>query len=316
MTTTWDMVVSPNGQWVAYTTGDSYKTVRTITLANVVAGSSYTITSAEVLDSLRFVSDELLVLKTAATSAVDGDLRGHVPGSGDTSFLIASDVHGHQFSLDRTRVMVAKLSRPVGSTLWASLYSIPVTGGDPLLLVKDWSSPYSDMGSPFSFDSQGKYALYVSLVGLDPVSYTVSVVDMYGAKPRKLSNDVGFVPTLATSSVLLLDTDSGGRFRLRLTDIATGVDRLSFASKEEQVISVMPFRGDQAVFFGTTDGQKNWARFMSARFPQSVVLGEWEEGHNRSAEPMPVEADPTGCFTVVNTDVTPGPGTRLVLLPE
>jgi hypothetical protein len=26
--------------------------------------------------------------------------------------------------------------------------------------------------------------------------------------------------------------------------------------------------------------------------------------------------DPTGCFTVVDTDLAPGPGTRLVLLPE
>jgi hypothetical protein len=26
--------------------------------------------------------------------------------------------------------------------------------------------------------------------------------------------------------------------------------------------------------------------------------------------------DPTGCFTIVDTDLPPGPGTRLVLLPE
>jgi hypothetical protein len=54
---------------------------------------------------------------------------------------------------------------------------------------------------------------------------------------------------------------------------------------------------------------------MSVRYPQSVVLGEWDDPDYRGSSPMPVEADPTECFTVVNTE-GPSPGTRLVLLPE
>lgn len=314
MATTWGMVVSPNSQWVAYRTGESNRTARTITLASAT-GSPYTLTSTQVVDSIEFASDELLVFQTTDTAGIDGDLRGHVPGSGDTSFLIVPDHYGYQFSLDRSRVLVAKMNRPLDSRRLGSLSSVPSHGGDPLLLVKDWSIPYPDMGYPFSFDAQGKYALFVSEVGLDPVAYTVSVVDMKGSAPRKLSNGAGFGLTPATSSVLLFDTNDDGRYRLRLTDLATGVDRFTYSSNE-QIIDATAVRNDQAVLFVETDGDSRRARFMSASYPQSVALGEWNDPDYRGSSTMPVQPDPTGCFTVVNTELPPGPGTRLVLLPE
>jgi hypothetical protein len=55
-----------------------------------------------------------------------------------------------------------------------------------------------------------------------------------------------------------------------------------------------------------------------------VVLGEWQAtefqpdwlaDHNGTAlDIYPV--DPTGCFTVFDTDQTPGSGTRLAILPQ
>jgi hypothetical protein len=57
---------------------------------------------------------------------------------------------------------------------------------------------------------------------------------------------------------------------------------------------------------------------------QSVVLGEWQTtqfqpdslaDHNGTVLDInPV--DPTGCFAVFDTDQTPGPGTRLAILPQ
>jgi hypothetical protein len=82
-----------------------------------------------------------------------------------------------------------------------------------------------------------------------------------------------------------------------------------------QVYSPTALRGDQAVLFAELDGATRRSRFMSVRYPQSVVLGEWDDPDYRGSSPMPVEADPTECFTVVNTE-GPSPGTRLVLLPE
>ena len=61
---------------------------------------------------------------------------------------------------------------------------------------------------------------------------------------------------------------------------------------------------------------------MSADHRDSIVLGEWKESTLRSQYPSYAQpeglypVDPSGCFTIVDTDLAPGPGTRLVLLPR
>jgi hypothetical protein len=63
-------------------------------------------------------------------------------------------------------------------------------------------------------------------------------------------------------------------------------------------------------------------RYFSASAADSVVLGEFTEtwldmdlgGYVTPLGGYPM--DSTGCFTVVDTDLAPGPGTRLVLLPN
>ncbi len=53
-----------------------------------------------------------------------------------------------------------------------------------------------------------------------------------------------------------------------------------------------------------------------------MVLAEWSTTFlsmrpQRYATPLEeYPVDPTGCFTIVDTDLGPTPGTRLVLLPE
>jgi hypothetical protein len=37
---------------------------------------------------------------------------------------------------------------------------------------------------------------------------------------------------------------------------------------------------------------------------------------NTDDPPGAYSVDPTGCFTIADTDLAPGPGTRLVLIPE
>jgi hypothetical protein len=54
------------------------------------------------------------------------------------------------------------------------------------------------------------------------------------------------------------------------------------------------------------------------------VLGEWQTSQFEP-DPWPYNygtwfyvypVDPTGCFTVFDTDLAPGPGTRLAILPQ
>jgi hypothetical protein len=321
LTTVWQILVSPNGKWVAYTEGDSDVNNRTITVASA-AGNAYTIASAPGVYLVDFASDDLLIFQTGGKADLHGDLRGHTPGSGDTSFVIASDrfpgygypYTGYQFSPDRTRILAAKMPGPSDTPRSGALFSIPLHGGDPTLLLADWAYPLRDMTDPFAFDSQGKYAVYVSTRNGDLTSFSVWAVDMQGSSPRKLSDGWGFGLTHATSSVVLYDNADKGRFRVRLTDLATGRDRLSYSSSA-QILSAAAFRGDQAVLF-SEDGVKRRAGFMSVSHPEPIVLGEWTEPSSRGVTRLPVYPDPTGCFTVINTDLPTGTGTRLVLLPE
>lgn len=320
--TTWNLAVSPHGHWAAYTTGDSDLDNRTITVASV-AGDAYTIASVRGVMMLQFISDDLLVFHTGGKADHHGDIRGHLPGSGDTSFLIASDLwhgpsdpyYGYKLSPDRTQVLAAKLPAVRDTVPQAELYSVPLHGGEPRLLVRDWVLPSSYFTSPFYFDSQGKYVIYLSPRDGDAASFTTWVVDMQGSPPRKLV-DGSAGPTPATSSVLIDDSTADGRYRLRLTDIATLRDRLSYTSKN-QIISAAVIREDQAILFADYDEATLRARFMSVRHPQAVLLGGWQESSCRGCSAMmPVQPDPTGCFTVLNTDSATSPGTRLVLLPE
>jgi hypothetical protein len=329
--TTWGLVVSPNGQWVAYKTADEDLNNHTIAVANV-AGSTYTIATPHGGYLLQFASDELLLFRTGDQSYEEGDIRGHVPGSGDTSFLIASDRYsgdfpypraGYQLSPDRTHLLAAKIPAPSDTNRSGALYSIPLHGGDPLLLVKDWRNEDFKgrfFDTIFAFDSQGKFALYTSSTGLGAggmPAYTLSVVDMQGSEPRILSNGrsvgitaaVGITPS--TSSVLLADNG-----RLRLTDLATGVDRLSYSFSGDPA-DAMAVRADQAVLFSEWVEDGKQVRFMSASHPQSVALGQWSDSNGcEGCIDSRLDADPTGCFTVVNSDLASASGTRLVLLPE
>jgi len=311
------LAITPNGQWIAYQTGDSYSNHNRTLVVVDVAGNAYTIALAQDVSLVEFADNDLLVFQTTDPADFPGDIRGHHPGSGDTSFLIAAKrdpgfgfpCYSHQFSPDRTRVLAVQGPAPY------SIYSIPLRGGDPQLLVEDWHGP-SSVEQPFAFDAQSKYAVFQSQGEGEPPLYPLSVVDLQGSKPKELSPDAWFAMTPSTSSVLIVESDNGRQTsRLRLTDLPTGRDRLTYASNADLAYPTV-LRGDQAVLFAELDGDTRRVRFLSAKHPQSVLLGEWNDSTCRGCSPMPVQADPTACFTVVNTDKAGNPGTRLVLLPE
>jgi hypothetical protein len=294
---------------------------RTIVVASV-AGDAYTIASVRGVAMHAFVADDFLVFHTGGELDYHGDIRGHVPGSGDTSFLVSSDwwvgagypVYHYAFSPDRTRILAAKIPPVSDTTRRFQLYSVPLRGGEPQLLDKDWVYPGSYFTNPCFFDSQGRYAVYLSPRESDPQSYATWVVDTQNPLPRKLVD--GFaMPLPATGQVLIGDTASDGRHRLRLADLASLRDRLSYTSNN-QIIDESLLRGDRAILFSEYDGKTLQAKFMSMSHPKPVLLGAWEQESCRSCSSLRLQSDPTECFAVLNTDNAPGPGTRLVLLPE
>jgi hypothetical protein len=303
---------------VAYTTGDNDLDNRMLAVANV-GGDAYTLASVRGVVLLEFIADDFLVFHTGGKVDFHGDIRGHVPGSGDTSFLIAADwwvgagypYYHYEFSPDRTRVLAAKIPVSSDTPFKVQLYSVPLRGGEPQLLVKDWVFPSPYITYPCGFDSEGKYVVYMSPREGDTQSYTTWIVDTQGSPPRKLA-DGSASPIPGTSSVLIYDAAVAGKYRLRLADFATLRDKLSYSSSNS--LDATPLWGDQALLFSEYDGSTVRARFMSVSHPQPVLLGTWSESGCRGCSPLRLQPDPTECFTLVNTDV--GPGTRLVLLPR
>ena len=313
--------VSQSGQWIAYGITDPENRQRTIAVADA-AGKVYAITTDRKVYLVAFASDHLMLFQTEGPPGTPGDLWGHVPGSGDTSFLLAADRSpgnddGYAFSPDRSQILAVKRPGPSEARSANSLYRLPLDGGDPLLLVTNWSIPSpGSRPNPISFDSQGKFVLYSSDAGGNTGAVSLAVVDGQGSPPRTLSNDGGFILAPASSGVLIVENrPEGQKSHLRLTDLATGRDRLSYSSKAN-LEPVAVLRNDQAFLFAEFEGEKQRARFVSARHPHSVVLGEWHESGCRGCERQVLQADPTGCFTVVNTDQNSNSGTRLVLFPE
>jgi hypothetical protein len=108
---------------------------------------------------------------------------------------------------------------------------------------------------------------------------------------------------------------------LRLVDLASGLDRLSFATGNS-FVGATPLSNGALLFVELTPSGTSQLRYLSASSPGSVLLGEWKtggvmlEGWPSMPPKLHYPVDPTGCFTLVSTDLPPGPGTRLVVLPE
>jgi hypothetical protein len=315
-----DIRVSPNGQWIAYGITDPEDSHRTLAVADAT-GKVTSLTTERKVYLVDFASDQLMLFQTEGPPGTPGDIRGHVPGSGDTSFLIAADRapgsdDGYVFSPDRSQIVMVKRPDPTDVNGPNSIYRLPLAGGDPVLLVANWSDPFGARPNPIFFDSQGQYVLYTTYERGDPATFPLAVVDLQGSPPRPLADDGGVILGTASSSALIIDDHPDGQpTQLRLTDLATGRDRLSYSSKAG-VEPVAVLRNDQAFLFAEYEGERRRARFVSAKHSKSVLLGEWNQSRCRGCPELILQADPTGCFTVVNTDATSPPGTRLVLFPE
>jgi hypothetical protein len=115
---------------------------------------------------------------------------------------------------------------------------------------------------------------------------------------------------------------TSGTSRLRLLDLASGTDVFDYASDGAIGAVGFPPNDSGLVFIEYRSPDPAQLRYLSAN--QSVVLGEWLTSqllpilHSEYYGTLPYiyPIDPTGCFTVFDTDQTPGPGTRLAILPQ
>jgi hypothetical protein len=315
--------VSPGGTWVVFPTRQSAdgNNIEYMNLADS-AGNIYTLSSQPGASDPSFISDRLLLFQIYVNGKPkdNPEIRGHVPGTGDSSYRIAIglDPHGYEISPDRTLLLG---SGPLGNdSQIAKLYAIRLDGSGERLLASDlcpfWR--YSRVLRGFAFSPSGADVIYCA-----GQAAAVSTVPVNGGALTKLADDADFLPAPTGNRVALIELVESGPAAtgLRVATLSSGADLFSYDAVRWLENPTFLADGNGILFVERTPTDLRRLRFLSATHPDTVVLGEWLIP-NLKMVGIPFgplyfsyPIDPTGCFTIVDTDQAPGPGTRLVLLP-
>jgi hypothetical protein len=316
--------VSPDGLWVAFLTSiPSFDTGWSDSVVVVAAadGRVESLASQPGAHHPAFVLDDLLLF-TADSSYRIGDIRGHVPGTGDTSYLVAANrdpgLFGFQVSPDKTWVLGAtEITGYVDE-----LYAIRVDGTGEMLLASNIYDYLMDQLARRAFAfSAGGHVLY----SYDTGHYLgVESVGLNGSAPTVLSQNASFLQTPRLDQAVLVEPEfaTSGTSHLRQVDLASGTDILSYASDGAIGAVGFPPSHNGLLFVEYRSPDSTRLRYASA--DQSLVLGDWSASQFLPTPfsdyygtlPYIYPIDPTGCFTVFDTDGTSGPGTRLAILPQ
>ena len=316
--------VSPDGRWVAFVTSIPALSTGWSDSIVVVAGadgSVQTLTSQPGGRHPAFVMDDLMLFAVGDPYHM-GDIRGHVPGTGDTSYLVAANrdpgLFGFEVSPDKTWVLGATEVTGSGD----ELYAIRVDGSGEQLLASNLYDYLMDQLAKrvFAF-STGGHVIYNYDTGL---SLGVASVGLDGNAPTVLSASASFVETPRLDRAGLVEPEfaTSGTSHLRLVDLASGTDVFSYASPGAIGAVGFPPNNNGLLIIEYRSPNPAQLRYVSAN--QSVVLGEWQTSqllpvlHSDYYGTLPYiyPIDPTGCFTVFDTDLAPKPGTRLAILPQ
>jgi hypothetical protein len=316
--------VSPDGRWVTFVTSIPALSTGWSDSVVVVAGADgqvETLTSQPGARHPAFVSDDLLLFAVGDPYHM-GDIRGHIPGTGDTSYLVAANrdpgLFGFEVSPDKTWVLGATEVTGSGDELFA----IRLDGSDERLLASNLYDYLMDQLAlrVFAF-SAGGHVIYNYDAGL---SLGVASVGLDGNAPNALSASASFLETPRLDRVVLVEPEfaTAGTSHLRLVDLASGTDVFSYASPGAIGAIGFPPNDNGLLIIEYRSPEAGQLRYVSAN--QSVVLGEWQTSqllpvlHSNYYGTLPYiyPIDPTGCFTVFDTDLAPGPGTRLAILPQ
>jgi hypothetical protein len=315
-----DFSVSPSGRYFAFVApspdgGDSDPRLHVADRD----GKVYVLAAQRGAAMPWFVSDELLLFgaNTEGFPTPAGRLWAHVPGSGDTSYPlaragIASGSNGYKVSADRRWLLgVDDLHDDAGWGRAGLLYAIALDGsGERLLastLVPFWL--YEMAFDSFGWSGDGEWAICQA----KPTG--VWAISPRGAASAQLASS-GWGRTAPVGDWVALIEDN------RLRVLALGTMQEIFSLGTEGSLAAPNFTPDARglLFVNAPTSGAHELRYFSAAQANSVVLGAWTETlldtYRVMTDPLgryPV--DPTGCFTVVDTDLAPGPGTRLVLLP-
>ncbi len=311
--------VSPDGRWVAFLTSIPVDggSSQNLVVVGGADGRVETLASQPDAAQLGFVSDRLLLFRNGS-SYINGDIRGHVPGTGDTSHLVAANRHpgwyGYRVSPDGTWLLGATEV----TTFVAALYAIRLDGTGERLLASDLYDFWRNQLGPqvFAFTASGR-VIYKK--DGDPA---VATIGLDGSAPMEIAGPEWFLEAPRLNQVALVGPPETMAMtdRLQLADSESGTAVFTYDSDGNVNTVGFPPDGRGLVFVESPTPGSHRLRYGSA--DKSVVLGEWQSsvfGWDSLSDAPPLHTypiDPTGCFTVFDTDLAPSPGTRLAILPQ
>jgi hypothetical protein len=321
------LAVSPGSRWAAYV---GYGPVRdaasTAGILRVVekGGKPYALSEPETTRNPMFLSDDLLLFQSATDAFLTSAFWRHRPGTSETTRLGVGAVGwgGYQPTADGTAFLMAKLPSP--PTISAELDLVSVINGTVTPLAPDLLDfrNFESSVQSFALSRPSQRAVYFSESGGSPRS--LASVSLSGGKRVLLAP----APVRAMVSpygdrVAVLGSnhaDGAAGNLITVVSATTGATQFSISANALNTVTFLP--GDTGLLFEEreNDGPAWRLRHVSFANGALTTLGRWNTsklmphiaamGIELAAYPV----DPTGCFTLVDTDLE-SPGTRLVLLP-
>ncbi len=321
-----DFSVSPNGDYFAFLVlrADGGERSSVLHIADR-GGKVYAVSSQPGATSPYFATDELLLfgVDVADIPRPRGSLHAHVPGSGDTSIVLASEgrasgLFGYKVSPDKQWVLGASEPRADAGYSYSGLLYATRLDGTGEKLLSDHLMPYwaNEMAiDAFAWSGDGSHAIY-----LDDRDFGIWARDPGEPDVERISPGVWFRAAPVGDRVALLENTGDVRQnRLRVTALGSGRDLFSFASDGSVGAPAFTPDGRGLLFLNTPAAGPQQLRYLSSSTPGSIVLAEWTQSQldlYEDGPPGTYPVDPTGCFTIADTGLLPSPGTRLVLIPE
>jgi hypothetical protein len=350
------IVVSPGGSWAAFRLGGQADAgvVPSASIAIVGRnGATYALLSSPGGTDPKFVSDAVLVFAVGAD-----EIHGHVPGSGDKSYLIGKGydyrpAFGYRISPDGKLLLAAKrTSDALGLSMELHALNIDGSGGarvaDDLYddLYESTASKDSGLHYLFGFDHGGRHIVY--LAAFFSGSIAVPLMDGYG---RLTAVDVAsgaktqiyrynaFVTSPfggeIAALVFPLIAEHADSVAIGIYDFNIGADlqgprwsKGALADTSDIAFTAdrrgLLMTGRRSDIYDNPQREGRGLRYISLVTGQGADLGDWkstylplQDRYYYNLDPRrPYPVDPTSCFVIVDTDLAPGPGTLLKLLPQ
>lgn len=314
------VVFSPNGKFLAFAAEENASDTGRNAVLHVVdqTGRDYAIASQPGVSYPAFVSDELLIflVRTSASGFPEPvELRGHVPGSGDRSTLIATGYdfqphEGYDLSRDRRWILGAK-SAGVDMNL-TELAAISLEGGATRVLAKDlfasWSTSMPVDMAGFVGDEHVVYVAQTSPTAL----CALATVPLPGGAPRTLGPSQSYLVSPVGERVAFSEYASSVE-GLHVVDL-NGPQEICLVSGNRK--KAQAFLPDGRGLLFEDYGNTGFAGLFYLSLPGCIQTTlappdpDRADGAMNSASGLG-GVDPTSCFALVRSQT----GTSLVLLP-